>query len=262
MLNRLSLGKLALVALSAMSLSNFALAAKAASVSNGSFETTTGIVPGELGYNANVSPWTATGYSFVFAPGTADNGTGAPNKYGDTTQLWGPGNGSNNGLTTSPDGGNFVALDADATIPGVTPGPSSISQTISGLTPGQQYTVTFNYAGAQQEGADPVSKVPYDQPTTTTLSVSLGGQTLTTPTLNNAGKGFTGWQQGSLTFTADGTSDVLKFLAGGGPSGQPPFVLLDGVSIKTDVPEAPVYIGAMVALGLGGVLRTKLAKKK
>jgi len=35
----------------------------------------------------------------------------------------------------------------------------------------------------------------------------------------------------SFTYTATATSEVLSFLAAGGPSGAPPFVLLDGVSI-------------------------------
>jgi hypothetical protein len=33
----------------------------------------------------------------------------------------------------------------------------------------------------------------------------------------------------TFNFTADGATDMLNFLALGGPDGLPPFVLLDGV---------------------------------
>jgi len=106
--------------------------ARANLVTNGSFELTTN-GNGQLGYNTNAIGWTSTGYTFIFAPGTADT-TGAPGSIG-TDYLWGPGNGSPNGLTISPDGGNFVAADG-----GYDPGP--ISQTITGLTFGEPCTQT------------------------------------------------------------------------------------------------------------------------
>jgi hypothetical protein len=54
-------------------------------------------------------------------------------------------NGANNGLTTSPVGGNFLALDgAFLNLP--------LMQTINGLIPGKFYTVPFYYAAARQSG--------------------------------------------------------------------------------------------------------------
>jgi len=262
MLNKQLSRKLAVITLSAMSLSSVAAGARAAFIQNGDFSTYTGTAPGELGYNVNATGWTYTGYNLLYTPGSADT-TGAPNHFGDSTMLWGPSNGSANGLTISPAGGNFVALDADPQIPGyVGPGPSSISQTLSGLTPGQDYTVSFYYAGAQQEGADPISGVPYDEATSTSLQVNWGLNYRSTPVLNIAGKGFSGWKQASFTFTANRADETLKFLATGAPIGQPPMALLDGVTVTAaSVPEAPVYIGAVAALGLGAVLRAKLTKK-
>jgi len=262
MLNKQLSRKLAVITLSAMSLSSVAAGARAAFIQNGDFNTYTGTAPGELGYNVDATGWTYTGFNLLYTPGSADT-TGAPNHFGDSTKLWGPANGSANGLTTSPVGGNFAALDADSQVPGaVGPGPSSISQVLSGLTPGQDYTVSFYYAGAQQDGADPVSGVPYDEATSTSLQVNWGMTFRSTPILNNEGKGFTGWKQASFTFTAARADETLKFLATGGPIGQPPMALLDGVTVTpASVPEAPVYIGAVAALGLGAVLRAKLTKK-
>ena len=97
---------LALAALAAMS----AMSAQAVNlVVNGGFETTTN-GKGQLGFNTNATSWTnLSGYTFLYTPGTADS-SGAPGQYGQVS-LWGPGNGSANGLALSPTGGNFIASD-------------------------------------------------------------------------------------------------------------------------------------------------------
>ena len=56
----------------------------------------------------------------------------------------------------------------------------------------------------------------------------------------------TGWQHQALSFQATSTSQVLQFLAVGTPSGAPPLVFLDGITI-TETPEP----GALGLLGLG-----------
>jgi len=208
----------------------FSRMARASLVSNGGFEVTTS-GNGQLGYNTNAVGWTTTSYSFLYAPGTADT-TGAVGSLG-TAFLWGPGDGSPNGLTVSPNGGNFVAADGD-----YNPGP--ISQTINGLTPGNPYIVSFYWAGAEAD--------PLNSPTTEQWQVSLGAQTQVTPIINNASEGFTGWMFQSMTFTATGSSEVLSFLAAGTPSGEPPFALLDGVSMN-DVPEPSGTLLAGIVLG-------------
>jgi hypothetical protein len=207
--------------------------ARANLVTNGSFELTTN-GNGQLGYNTNALGWTATGYTFIFAPGTADT-TGAPGSIG-TDYLWGPGNGSPNGLKISPDGGNFVAADG-----GYDPGP--LSQTLNGLTTGEPVTVGFWWAGAQSR--------PGSGPTTEQWQVSLGSQTQYTPVVNNASEGFTGWQYQTMNFTASGASDLLSFMAVGTPTGEPPFLLLDGVDAEVPEPSSVLLIASVAVAGAG-----------
>jgi len=208
-------------------------------VTNGGFETTTLTGSHEFGsrYSSNqVDGWTTDGYNFVFAPGTADNGSGATGEYG-SLQLWGPGNGSNNGLTSaSPDGGNYIGADGAF-------GVGAISQVINGLIAGQKYAVSFWWAGAQQQGFDGVNTEQWE--------VSLGDEHQSTGVLSNTDHGFTGWRQESFTFTATSGSEVLSFLAHGTPEGVPPFSLLDGVTMDAQgaIPEPASW--ALLILGFG-----------
>jgi len=226
----------------------FAGAAKAASlITNGSFEQLSGGI-GQIGYNGtSLTGWTNghdgsgnLGYTFVYSSGSADT-TGA-NGVSGNVKLWGPNDGSANGLpATSPDGGNYIAADgAYQTAP--------LSQTVTGLTSGAQYTVSFWYAAAQQKGFDGV--------TTEQWLVSLGGQQLATQVLTNQSHGFTGWQYASLTFTAQSSSQVLSFLSAGTPSGVPPFALLDGVSMTQVVatPEPASIVVLLTGLAAIGVI--------
>jgi hypothetical protein len=213
-------------------------------ITNGSFDQLTGGV-GQIGYNGSslLTGWTNgspgnLGYNFVYGSTGADT-TGANGVDGNVT-LWGPGNGAPNGLTASPDGGNFIAADGAYEV-------APISQKLTGLTVNAQYAVSFYYAGAQQSG--------FTGTTTEAWDVSLGSQTLDTNTLNDASHGFTGWQYTTLTFTATSSQEVLSFLAAGTPSGEPPFSLLDGVSMTqvTTVPEpgsAAMLLTGLMAIGV------------
>jgi hypothetical protein len=230
----------AIAAVIGLALSFVAMGAKANNlVTNGSFEQLTGGV-GQIGYNgssmltgwSNGSPGNI-GYNFVYASTGADT-TGA-NGVDGNVKLWGPGDGSNNGLTASPDGGNFIAADGAYEV-------APITQTITGLTVNAQYAVSFYYAGAQQSG--------FTGATTEAWNVSLGNQTLSTTTLNDPNHGFTGWQYTTLTFTATSASEVLSFLAAGTPNGEPPFSLLDGVSMTQVVATPEPASAAMMLTGL------------
>lgn len=213
--------------------------AQAQLVTNGGFEVTTS-GNGQMGYNTDAVGWTVPNgsYNFIFASGTADT-SGANGQFGNVS-LWGPNNGSFNVLpATSPDGGNFIAADADF-------GVGAISQTINNLIIGRRYDVSFYWAAAQQKG--------FDGPTTERWTVSLGGESHATPVLNTPSHGFIPWDKQTFSYTATAVSEKLSFLAGGTPGGEPPFVLLDGVSIKDVTPEgSSLGLLSMGLLSLGGI---------
>ena len=112
---------------------------------------------------------------------------------------------------------------------------------------GQAYTLSFSYGAAQQVGFSGANAINY-------WDVSLGGTTQQTASLANASHGFTGWQQASMTFTATSSSELLSFMAKGGPSGAPPFMLLDGVALVSAVPEPSTWGMLLGGLGLLGFM--------
>jgi hypothetical protein len=220
-------------------------------VINGSFETTTNGT-GQLGFNTNATGWTNVvnggidGYNFLFAPGTADT-TGAIGVDG-LVKLWGPGDGSANGLpASSPDGGNYVGADGIYEV-------GAIQQQLAGLTVGTSYTLGFYWAGAQQSGFTGVN--------TEGWQVSLTGDaTQNTAIASNTTEGFTGWMYQTFTFIAQSANPTLSFLAVGTPNGEPPFSLLDGVSFTQNTPEPGTY--ALIGLGLLGIpLAARFMKKR
>ncbi len=231
-------------------------AAAANLIVNGDFELTT--LPGSYEFGSHysdgngtilneVTGWTTTGYNFVFAPGTAST-TGSQGLYGPLT-LWGPGNPnnastySNNGMPdTSPVGGNFIAADAALNVPQLT---QPINQIVNNLTVGREYTLGFWWAAAQQAG--------FDQDTWENWTVSFGNESYATPTLSNPEHDFQPWRHTVFTFTAQSSTQTLSFLAGGGPEGQPPFSLLDGVTLEeVAVPEPATWAMMLVGFGVAG----------
>lgn len=225
-------------------------------VQNGNFSQNQGAY--QLNYQSHVvTDWSnpgapSNGYNFLFLAGSQTNGTyGTLSKnstgVAGTLSLY--------SVTSAPGGGNFVGMDADYET-----GP--IQQTITGLTVGQHYDLTFNWAAAQQTG--------YFGQTTQQLKVNMGGvyssghftggQTQSTsiytlpgevkngPTVQN----FSGWMSDSMIFTATSNSEVLSFLASGSPQ-VPPFTLLSNVSLTaTPEPETlPLLLtGLLVGAGL------------
>jgi hypothetical protein len=219
-------------------------------VVNGGFEQATNGV-GELGYSTTAVGWTSAataegnfGYNFIFNPATAST-TGSPSEYGTNLSLWGPGNGVNNGLSASPTGGNFLGADGDYHN-------GQLSQQITGLIVGQTYSLSFDFAGAQQSG--------YTGATTEAWYYGLGSQAASqeTAVLNNVSHGFTGWQTQSYNFVASQASDTLYFLAAGTPSGVPPFALLDSVSLTggfvSAAPDPATWMLLIAGFGIVGMM--------
>ena len=111
-----------------------------------------------------------------------------------------------------------MAFDSDPTFHG------AFTQTIAGLTVGDTYALSFYMGGAQEliEGFPPDDNEHYRH---------VRQRKLYNSDYRHAGQGFSPWMLYSTTFTFTGGSDILSFLAGGGPIGAPPYALLDGVSL-------------------------------
>lgn len=201
--------------------------------------------------------WTSPGgYNFVFlskANATALASNGVSGAYSVSTNnstygafsLAGPNSSpvSNNGFQYgAPDGSggytnNYLALDgAYPTSPGV-----AVTQTLSNLTVGKAYAVSFAWAAAQQAGS-------YTGPTTDNIKVTFGSTSKQTANVVNQTQGFSGWMGSYMTFVATSTSQTLSFLASGSPS-QPPFLLLANVSVTASEPGSI----AMLVTGLVGL---------
>jgi hypothetical protein len=164
---------------------------------------------------------------------------------------------------------NFIGTD-----PKYEAGAYTLAQAITGLTNGATYIVTFYAAAGQQQGfvgnstdswtvglgaSAGAAGTTADQ-TTATINLPdscdpLGGPSFPT----GCGGGFSGWVAESMQFVA-GVTNVLWFLGNStAATSQPPFVLLDGVTLSqtTTVPEPPAY--GMLLVGLLGVLGVRRA---
>jgi hypothetical protein len=109
------------------------------------------------------------------------------------------------------------------------------------LTAGKVYVVLFWWAGAQQQG--------YSTATTESITVSLGGSSLSTGTVSITGSSFSGWKQSALAFTATNATETLSFLAVGTPNGEPPFSLVGDINM-TLIPD---FSNWMIFAGFGAV---------
>jgi len=202
---------------------------------NGDFEQTSNGI-GQFDSFTTLNGWSSNGYNFVFASNTADS-SGSPGAYGNLP-LWGPQNGSANGLGASPTGGNFIGANANFLV-------SPIQQMIYGLIVGHQYDLSFYWGAAQQFG--------FDGTTSSKWIVALGDELRETATVHIPSHGFSGWMNQKFSFVANGTTRLLTFLAEGTPpSGAPPFALLDGVTLQehVNVPEPTTWTMLLAGFGL------------
>lgn len=214
-------------------------------ITNGGFEDATYTSNHQFGSGWNnfggqgVDGWTGgSGFQMYLIGGTQST-TNIVDAFGDTNARFYP---SMN--TLSPDGGNFIALDGDVTVPS-----GSISQTLSNLVVGQNYVLKFFWGAGQlanRSGA-----------TTEQLKVSFGDQTQSTNILSIPSGGFSGWKEVSMNFTATSATQTLNFLSIGTPTGLPPMAVLDGVSMAA-VPEPATWALMIMGFGLvGGAMRRR-----
>ena len=237
-------GVAGLLGLSAVALLSLGSGAQAAAnlIVNGDFEsvsiaTATQLSRPGMTSGATLTGWTNNGYNFYFTPGSADTTGSYSPEYNNQLKLWGANNGGTGPSyipATSPTGGNFVGADGGYIV-------GSLDQTVTGLTVGQKYVLSFYWAAGQQAG--------FNGATTESWGVTFGGQTYNTVTVSTPNHGFSPWRQDTVTFTASATSQVLSFLATGSPAGVPPFSLLDGVTLFA-APEPATW--AVMIVGMVG----------
>jgi hypothetical protein len=181
--------------------------------------------------------------------------------------------------------GNYVEADGNPTFE------SSFGRTITGLTPGQTYSLSF-YQGASQQtgfnngtpttnqwivslasgllsicGAGPVD--PLYGPTETYCSSDPNASIAASPLMTVPGGGVVGWNYVSVNLTAYAETEMLSFLAwgdNGSTVNLPPIAFLAGVDsppgLGTDVPEPAAWALLTVGfMGLGGALRRQRSKR-
>ncbi len=215
--------------------------ARADFITNGSFEANVLAAGTKEDFNSGGKSVVTGGsggakLTFLDSPGSADNGSYL-SVYGSFPHV-------------SPDGGNFVEADAAPTYRGV------IYQSVTGLTIGQVYSVSFYQAAGQQSG--------FTGPTTEQWLVGLGttlalseSSTQASTLIKLPSGGVAPWQAQSLDFTASAVTEVLSFLANGTPDGEPPIAFLDGVSMNA-VPEP----STMLLTGIGLISMIAIRARK
>ncbi len=224
--NKVASQRTRLFVLSVLAVGSVAIPAHATTVFNGSFENVGTATHSYLITGSNLPNWSTSPSGsktldcLVFAGSATTNPCGTQIKF---AQNPGP----------SPDGGNYVAIDGDTNYG------TPLSQNLTGLIIGQQYTVFFYQASTQQLG--------FSGQTSQSFKVSLGAETKSSTTMVTPSQGVVAWQSQKLTFTASAVTQALTFMAASVPNGQPPFTLLDGVSI-TATPEPATF--ALMGLGL------------
>jgi hypothetical protein len=198
--------------------------------------------------NQNNTSWGVAGtYSFVMTSPTA------------TVNAPIGGNFSMVAGDVSPDGGNLFAATSEIG----SSGQQQLSQTINGLTAGNEYTLSFYEGLGQRTG--------YTGATSGSWDVTFGSETYTSPTDNNPSGGFTGWELRSTTFTASSASQVLMFVFNSSSLAGFPVGVLDGIWLgegslpppPAPVPEIdPASFGSALALVVGalGILERRARK--
>jgi Chitobiase/beta-hexosaminidase C-terminal domain/IPT/TIG domain/Family of unknown function (DUF6067) len=151
-----------------------AIAVPGQNAANSDFATNPPMTPGAGTYiydPTNVSGWTFSGPTQNASSGSYGSGVAE--------------NGSAWGWTAAPDGANQVAFLQDN---------ATLTQTLTGLTVGNQYTVSFYLEGRPGYSANPIT-------------ATIAGATLLSTTTPAGGS----WTQYTEQFTATATSEALTF---------------------------------------------------
>jgi PEP-CTERM motif len=217
--------------------------------------------PGSMACVSNLANWSSTCQGAAGSLSCGTSGTVASILYAGTKAVAFNGNGSatnpgfglafpKNATSTFFDspidstggGGKFLAIDGDPAFN------ASISQSVSGLSIGSTYILTFYMAAGQQKGLSGTTTEWWD--------VNFGAQSFRSTVLNNASQGFVPWVKQTMSFTAAANTQTLTFTAGGTPAGGPPVVLLDHVMLLTPEPGTFLMIGVgLCALAFVGKKR-------
>jgi hypothetical protein len=144
----------------------------------------------------------------------------------------------------------------------------ALYQTVSNLTVGSSYMLSFSQATMQasESGESPAGftaawNVYFG---TGPASNAYSAPTAVSSTMVNPYQGSTSWVAQTMTFTATAATETLSFFATGS-NGQPPFLLLDGISLTQtsgtaqSVPE-PASL-AMFGVGLAGFMVIRRSRK-
>jgi len=248
-------------------------------LTNLDFSSYTGSDPKNYFTDVNPTGWTGgTGLIFI-----AQNSPGRNATFGPGATYFAPGG------AIVPPGGNYVEADGNPYFE------SGFNYTVTGLTAGKTYTLTF-YQGASQwdgfsgdttnqwvVGLTTVGNGLYvankNDPSTPNSSCGTNcgyysndptASITTSPLMNVKSQGVVNWNYVSVNLTADATTDLLSFLAwgdNGNTTNLPPIAFLAGVNSPPGLGGAPepstwVMMGLGFA-GLGGavVQRRRRAKR-
>ncbi len=183
---------------------------------------------------------------------TVYQGTSSANSVGVYAYLYNTANqtGLVSPAATPPNGSNFLGILGDNS--GGHYSVNSVQQTINGLTAGQFYSVSFDWAASAPSGYTP-NNIGWD--------VSLGGGTAQEVTVTNNSSGHTTpWMHTTFLFQAHTTSEVLEFLAVNKAHSGPPMALLTNIDMELHpVPEPSTLVS--LELGVIGFVTVGLRRR-